>query len=415
MRQLSRRKVAVTRQRACAVSLFLVLAATKFPGVAVASDWPQWRGPESSGISRETGWSSEALGAARVLWRAEVGKGFSSFSVVGNRVYTMGNASGQDTVYCLDAANGKVVWKHSYPCRLGEYPGPRATPTVQGQRVYTLSQEGDLHCLDRTSGRVVWNRDLVSEYGVRTPTWGLAGSVKIVGELILLNAGASGLALRVSDGARVWSSGPGPGGYATPVVFERDGRAVAAIFGARALSLVDAATGKVEWTFPWVTSSDVNAADPLLVGDRIFISSNYGKGCALLEMGAGGPRVAWQNNAVEAHFSNPVYLDGRIYALSGDARRPQGRLVSVDAATGETVWSTPMGFGAVTVAGDRLIACGSVGPQTTIVAAALGTADYRELARTTVLRGMSWNTPTLADGRLYVRNLDGQVLCLDLR
>lgn len=391
------------------------LGLVSFPRPAVAADWPQWRGPESNGISREADWSTEALAAPRVLWRAEVGKGFSSLAVVGDRAYTMGNAGGQDTVFCLDAATGKVLWRYSYPCRLGEYPGPRATPTVQGQRVYTLSQEGLLLCLDRGTGKLVWTRDVVAQFGVRTPTWGLAGSVRVDGELILLNAGAAGLALRLSDGAKVWSSGPGPAGYASPVLFDRDGKRVAALFGSRALNVVEVATGKLLWSFPWYTSSDVNAADPLLVGDRLLISSNYGKGCALVELAPGGAQAVWQNTEIQAHFSNPVYLDGRIYAISGDARLPQGSVVCVDAASGKTIWRAPMGMGAVTIAGDRLIVTGSVGAQGAIVAVALGSSGYQELARTNVLRGLSWTPPALADGRLYCRNIDGQVLCLDLR
>lgn len=401
--------------RASARVFSLFVGLVSFPLAAGAADWPQWRGPESNGVSREADWSTQALAAPPVLWRAEVGKGFSSLAVVGDRAYTMGNAGGEDTVFCLDAATGKVLWRYSYPCRLGEYPGPRATPTVNGQRVYTLSQEGLLLCLDRTSGKLVWKRDVVAEYGVRRPTWGLAGSVRVEGELILLNAGAAGLALRLSDGAKVWSSGPGPGGYASPVVFDRDGKRVAALFGSRVLNVVEVATGKVLWTFPWVTSSDVNAADPLLVGDRILISSAYGKGCALVELAPGGARAVWQNTVIQAHFSNPVYLDGRIYAVSGDARVPQGALVCVDAASGTRIWSAPMGIGAVMVAGDRLIVTGSIGSQGAIVAAALGTPAYQELARTNVFSGLSWTPPALANGRLYCRNIDGQVICLDLR
>jgi outer membrane protein assembly factor BamB len=385
------------------------------PRIVLASDWPQWRGPEANGISREAAWSSQSLAAARVLWRAEVGKGFSSLSVADGRAYTMGNSSGQDTVFCLDAASGKQLWTFSYPCALGEYPGPRATPTVDGELVYTMSQEGLLLCLNRLNGTLSWKRDIVREYGIRVPTWGLAGSVRIVGELILLNAGTAGLALRKQDGSKLWSSGAGPGGYATPVSFERDGRLVAAIFAGAALAVVEVATGKLLWSFPWSNASGVNAADPLLVGDRLFITSNYGAGCALIELASGGARAVWRSAGVESHFGSPVLSEGRIYVISGDARLQQGALVCLDATTGKTVWSAPMGFGSVLEAGDRLIATGSIASQGAIVAVATGTATYQELARTNVLKGLSWTPPTLADLKLYCRNVDGKVLCLDLR
>jgi outer membrane protein assembly factor BamB len=385
------------------------------PHVCAASDWPQWRGPDWNGISGETAWKTTALTAARVLWRADVGKGYSGLAVVGDRAFTMGNAGGQDTVFCLNTGSGAVVWRYSYPCGLGEYPGPRATPSVDAGRVYTLSQEGNLFCLDRTSGAVVWSRQITRDFGVRAPTWGLAGSVRIVGDLVLLNAGSAGLALSKVDGSKVWASGQGPGGYSTPVVFERDGRLVAAIFAGSGLVVVDVGTGKLLWSFPWPTSSGVNAADPLLVGDRILISSDYGAGSALVELAPGGARAVWLTNSLEAHFASPVFVGGRIYGISGDARRSQGALVCVDPATGKLVWSTPFGFGGVLVAGDRLLASGSIGAQGAIVAVALGTPSYRELARTNVISGMSWTPPTLADGRLYCRNLDGRVVCLDLR
>src|SRR5262249_49798899 len=150
------------------------------------------------------------------LWTAQVGEGYSSVAVKDGRLYTMGNAGGKDTVYCLDAGTGRTLWRFSYPCPAGDQGGTRATPTVEGDRLYTLSREGQAFCLNAASGAKVWGKDLARETGAESPRWGFAGSPLVYGKLVIYNVGSAGTALDRSTGRVVWKSASHVAGYASP-------------------------------------------------------------------------------------------------------------------------------------------------------------------------------------------------------
>lgn len=183
-----------------------------------AADWPQWRGPSRNGVSEEkvsAAWPAEG---PRVLWRASVGTGFSSISVSQGRVYTMGNTRNEDSVWCLDAKTGQRIWQHSYFAALGPQwyeGGPGATPTVDGDRVITISKWGDVFCLDAAKGTVIWQRDLRRD-GIKTNRWGFAGSPLLWGKSVILNAGSAGIALDCDTGRILWSNGTNATGYREP-------------------------------------------------------------------------------------------------------------------------------------------------------------------------------------------------------
>jgi len=165
------------------------------------SDWPEWRGLHRTGVTSEeinTSWPPDG---PKVLWRASIGTGFSSMSISQGKLYTTGNANEQETIWCLDALNGKEVWKHSYPSPLGSVyyeGGPGSTPTVESNRVYNIGKWGQILCLDATNGAVIWQHDLRSE-GIKSNRWGFAGSPLIWHELVIFNAGSSGIALERND------------------------------------------------------------------------------------------------------------------------------------------------------------------------------------------------------------------------
>src|SRR6266478_3396030 len=174
-----------------------LLAAALPIGNSFAEDLPQWRGPNRNGISSEKISVTWPAGGPKVRWRAPVGTGFSSISASQGRVYTMGNSGEQDTIWCLDAATGKELWKHTYAAKLGpQYyeGGPGSTPTVAGDRVFTIGKWGDVLCLDATNGAVVWQRDLRKD-GITPNRWGFAGSPLVWRDLVILNAGTAGIAL----------------------------------------------------------------------------------------------------------------------------------------------------------------------------------------------------------------------------
>lgn len=394
--------------------IFSLVATSDVFGQTTSTDWPGWRGPNGNGISTETDWNPAALtDRPNIIWRASVGYGFSSIAVQDKYLYTMGNSGNEDTVYCLDANNGKVIWTFSYNCRLGEHPGPRATPTVDDGRVYTLSQEGHLFCLNAKNGKVVWKAHLAKDFGARTPKWGLAGSPVIDGDLLLLNAGVAGITLDKKSGKKVWASEPGIGGYAAPVLFDLNGNRYAALFGERALYGVELETGKRSWSYSWKTGHDVNAADPLIAGNRIFISSNYGSGCAMLQINDNKPHVLWKNGKFNSHFSSFIYIDGYIYGNDGTAWSDRGFFRCLDADSGREMWSAALGFGSLIVVNNKLVMLNSTGDL--IIAEATPEA-YMEIARAEdVIPRKCWTPPAFSNGRLYLRNDRGEIVCIDLR
>jgi outer membrane protein assembly factor BamB len=377
------------------------------------SDWSRWRGPDGTGISPESDWRPQALaGAVRAKWRTNLGAGVCSVSIAGKRLYTMGNLGGSDNVYCLDAETGKLIWRFPYPCPAGNFYGPRATPTLQDGLLYTLSRKGDALCLDAETGKVKWAKDLIREFKAQPTDYGLCGSPLIVGDLVLYNALESGIALNRMTGEKVWTSGAGPGGYATPVAFRVKEKDLIAIFGARGLHVVEPSTGRKLSSFAWQTEFDGNAADPAFFDDKLFITSGWERGCALLDVSGTSPKALWENKNLRGHLSSPIYLDGHLYGI--DDNTPNGVLKCLDARTGEVKWSQKGMFESMSMAGGRILALDKKG---FLVVAEAGPKEYKELARTAMLnaKARNWTAPVLANGLVYCRNSDGDLVCVDVK
>ncbi len=388
-------------------ALALIAAAAT---AATSYDWYRWRGPDLNGISKETGWqASWPESGPKQLWKASVGTGFSSFSVSRGRVYTMGNAGETDTVYCLDAQSGQTVWKHSYPCPLDPKNfegGPAATPTVDGDRVYTFSRKGDAYCLDAASGKVVWFRNLNRDPGAEIPTWGLASSALIRGERVIFNAGDAGVALDKKTGKVLWSSGKGPGGYATAVPLSGGQEECLAVFSRQSLVAVKIADGQELWRYPWKTEYDVNAADPIITRDRVFISSGYNRGATVIRINASRPEKVWENKNMRNHFNSCVLWREHLYGPD------EGELRCLDFDTGEVKWKDrQFGKGSLVLADGKLVGLSEKGE---LIIAEASPDAYKPLARAQVLTGKCWTTPVLSNGHIYCRNARGDVVCLDV-
>ncbi len=400
-----------------AVGKFLsVLVLVTAAGSVRADDWPRWRGPNLDGISKETGWSSTwPKSGPKQLWKASVGTGFSSMSVANGRVYTMGNQKDTDTVYCFDAEKGTELWKHSYPSKLDpKYyeGGTSSTPTVDGDKVYTMGRFGDVFCLDAATGKVHWSKNLVKELGLKIPTWGFAGSPLIDGNVMYLKAGTAGLALNKADGKVIWTTGVAESGYATPVPFNFKGQKTLAVFGAVALYAVNPQNGKIQWQFPWTTEYEVNAADPIVSDQLVFLSSGYNTGGGLVDLKSGKPSKVWASQAMHNQLSPSVLINGHLYGVNGQSGQ-KGDLRCVELATGKVKWQEPsVGLGALTAADGKLIVLGEKGEL--IVAEATPTA-FKPLSRAQVLGGKNWTVPVLANGRIYCRNSRGDLVCVDVR
>ncbi|MDB6022576.1 MAG: qgdA [Pedosphaera sp.] len=396
--------------------IFLLLICAIFAGVTEGADWYRWRGPDLNGISTETGWQTQwPAEGPKQLWKASVGAGFSSMSVSQGRVYTMGNdGDATDTVWCLDAATGAPVWKHSYPCPLDpKYyeGGTSSTPTVDGDRVYTISRKGDLFCLDAAKGKVVWSKNIPADLGSEIPTWGFAGSPLVEGDLLILNAGSAGLALNKKTGAVIWHSGNGPAGYSTPVPFNSGANHFLAFAASQTIEAINPADGKSVWSFPWKTLYDVNAADPIFHDGKMFVSSGCGHGCVLLDISAGKPTVVWENKEFRNHINSSVLWQGYLYGVD-DVSNSHYELKCLSWDTGTVKWSEPkFGKGSLIIADGKIIGLSDKGE---LYVAEPTPAGFKPISHAQVLGGKCWTTPVLSNGRIYCRNAKGDLVCLDV-
>jgi outer membrane protein assembly factor BamB len=384
--------------------------------VAHAADWPCWRGPDHNGISSESDWLDHwPAGGPPVAWKASVGTGFSGFCVADGRVYTAGNADGTDTLFCFDAASGKPLWKHSYPAQLGDKyfeGGPTATAAFEAGKVYFNSRWGDVFCLDASSGKVIWAKNVRKEIGCHLPDWGFGGSPLLFKDRVVLNMCEAGVALDKATGKIIWKSGKKDAAYSTPVPVQFKGHWLGLWADGDAYLAVDLETGQEQWRVRWLTQGGINVADPLVSGDRVMISSGYGKGSELLKMTGGAPTVVWKNREFRIHISPGVLLGHWVYADGGQASEG-GPLTCIDFDTGQVKWEYPhVGSGGLIAADGKLIAMTERGE---LLVGPASPDGFHPTAHAQVLGGKTWAPPVLANGRIYVRNAAGDVVCLDVR
>jgi outer membrane protein assembly factor BamB len=408
------------------LTAFLTLLTASVGGTATAEDWPCWRGPHRDGISRETGLLKQwPPGGPRQLWRAELSGGFSSVVVADGRLFTQTKEGNQEVVVCLDAATGKDLWRYRYDCDYTAYPtftgggrpqartGPRATPTVEGDRVYTLGATGVLLCLEARTGKKVWQQDLLKIAGMNVPTHGFCGSPLIVGERIYLNPGGpkgkSLAALGKKDGSVIWQALDDPVGYACAVWAEVGGAPQVIFFTGVGVVGVAPADGRLLWRFPWKTRPPLHIATPIYTDGEVFVSSNYGTGGAVIRLrDRGEPETVWKSLAMQNHFSTSVLYEGHLYGVS------EGRLRCVEFQTGAVKWSKDgLGRGSVALVDGRLIALGEYGP---LILARATPTEYAEISRCQPLdkSTLTWTAPVVSGGRLFVRS-ENALLALDVR
>ncbi len=390
---------------------------------ALVGQWPQWLGPNRDGVSGETGWQAAWSGSGPpVLWKNKAQGCYSGVAVVKGRVFTMLREGNNEVVVCWDARTGKTKWRFPYEAsydsgahRVADYSqGPRSTPTVDGDLVYTVGATGLLHCLRTRDGKKVWSKDLVMEFQVTPSRYGVAFSPLIDGGLVFTNPGGSdGGSLAAFDkrtGKLKWKALDDPAAYSSPIAVTLDGVRQIVFFTAKGLVGVDPKNGELYWRFPWVTDYGCNIATPLSVGNYLFISTNYGRGCAVVEVrktkaGKFGAERVYEGNQMCNHYATSVYFKEHIYGFDAT------RLVCMNFRTGEVLWKQK-GFqkGTLLIAGGRLVVLGEKGR----MAIAPATPDgFKPTAEFQVTRKKCWTMPVLAEGKLFVRD-EEQVICLDV-
>jgi outer membrane protein assembly factor BamB len=382
---------------------------------ATSSDWPQYRGPLADGVAPDKGinkdWKAKP---PKELWRINLGdNGYAGPCVAAGKLFIIDHEGTRDIVRAIDIKTGADAWKFPYedPEKF-DYGFARSTPAYDNGKLYTLSKMGNLNCIDAETGKGIWARNIRTDFKGIPGNWKYAASPVIDGnKLIVLPGGpnASVVALDKTTGKDIWADGGSDkAGYATPVIATIGGKKQYVIFTGLNLIGVDPDKGTVLWNFPWATKYDVNAAMPIVMGETVFITSNYGHGCALVSVAGGKAAKVWENTLLQAHFNSPVLHDGFIYGI-GDP----SKLVCLDPKTGKDMWQqTGFGKGGVAIVDGVLLALdGSKGE---LMMVQLDSTKYQELGRITPLGGQSWTMPVIADGKLYIRNLKALV-CLDLK
>lgn len=400
---------------AAAMTVFLLSS-----GVASESgrrDWPQWRGPRRDGISAEKNllkaWPPHG---PPLLWTSPgAGDGYSSFSTANGRLVTMGARGDTEYVIAFDARTGRKLWEVANGRRFNsdKGDGPRGTPTVAGDRLYALGASGDLTALQVATGRKLWSVNVVAKFGGANIAWGLSESLLVVGDRVLVNAGApraSIVALRLVDGSEIWRSQGDEAGYSSPVIQQIAGIDAAIVFTGRRLLGLNLQNGDLLWSFDRVSNPTANITTPIVLGNRVFVSSD---GAALLEVsdGDGGliAREVYFTNAIRNHHATFVLVNDHLFGFHGGPA-----LTAMKFETGEIVWrDRSVGKGSVIYADDRLYLFSEDG---VVGLAEVTPTGYREHGRFRIDAGSkkTWTHPAIANGALYLRDQD-TIYAYDIR
>jgi outer membrane protein assembly factor BamB len=413
---LGERRVAMRPWLAGGLSTVLLCSGGIAPaGESPGPGWFQYRGPNRDGRSTETGlvrsWGPDG---PREVWRVPIGAGFSGPSVVGDRLYTMDSDEETEYAVGLYAETGKTLWRVPVG-PLFKDPngdGPRAAPTVHGALVYVLGSRGHLAALNANSGVTVWEVDYREAFGSELPVWAFTSAPLVEGDLLIVEVGGTGqkaiAALDKRTGEVRWTSQEANIAYSSPIAVELGGLRQLIFLLQEKLVGVDTG-GQELWSFPWAPKGSIKPALPVFVPpDRILVGASYDIGAALVKVAspsAWNAEEIWSSRFMRTHINTAVALGEHIYGFD------TGTLRCLDASTGERGWAKRgLGKGSLIYADGMLIVLSERGKLVLLEATP---ERYRELAAHQVLEGRCWTAPSLADGRLYLRN-HTELVCLDL-
>lgn len=395
--------------RALLVPVFLLaVCSVALAQAAASASWPQWRGPNRDGISKETGLLKEwpADGPTLVWKAAGAGSGYSSFSVANGRLFTMGLRGEREFVVAFDIATGKEAWATPHGGRFqnDRGDGPRGTPTIDGDRLYALGGNGDLSAIEVRSGRLVWTKNILKEFGGSQIRWGISESPLVIGNKVLVNAGGPGasvVALNKANGDVIWKSQSDGAGYSSAIPLQVNGGTQVIFFtDSRAVGL-DLNDGRMLWDYARPSNNVANIATPIARGNRVFISSDYGTGGGVVEIKPDGKaQEIWFTKEMRNHHSSSVLIGDHLYGFSSAI------LTAMKFDTGEVAWrDRSVGKGSLVYADGRLYCFSEGGVMGLVEATPTG---YVEKGRFSIKRGdlPTWTHPVVAGGRLYLRDQD---------
>ncbi len=389
---------------------------------ADAQDWPQFLGPTRDGVYKGQPLADTwPAGGPRVAWRKTLGQGFSGPVVAQGRVLIFHRVGNEEIVESLDARTGSQQWRYAYPTTyrddFGFDEGPRAVPVVAGGVVYTFGAEGQLHAIDLGKGTRLWSEDTRKRFGTQKGFFGSAGSPLVEDGRVIANVGgrAAGIvAFDAKSGKVLWTATDDEASYSSGFGATIGGKRLAIFLTRAALVGLDPATGQVQFRRPWRArqAASVNAATPLVIGDLIFVSAEYGPGAGVVRVEGSNLVDVWHSDEVLTnHYATSVHAGGFLYGFHGRQEFGQS-FRAVELRTGKVRWSEEkFRAGSVTLAGDRLVILRESGE---LVLAAASPDAFRPLARAQVLPAVVRAFPALADGFLYARN-ENTLVSLDLR
>jgi outer membrane protein assembly factor BamB len=403
-------RASITLTLAAAVALLSTLVSGQ-SSVPAAVDWPQWQGPARNGLSTETGLLKQWPSAGpSVIWSvSSLGAGYGSVAVKGDRIFVQSSNGRQSIVHSLNRADGRNVWSKALgPAGENDMgSGPRGTPTVDDERVYVLTESGDLACLKAEDGTAIWQRNILKDFGARNIQWLISESPLVDGNNVIVTPGGRGagmVALNKMTGATVWTSKDlsDEAGYASPVVADVQGVRTIMTLTAEAGVGVRASDGKLMWHYERVANRTANITTPVFFDNKVFYSSAYDTGGALLALTAQNGEVKAQQvyftRDMQNHHGGVVLVNGYLYGFNNSI------LTCLEFATGKLMWrDRSVGKGSLTYADGNLYIQG----ENNLVGLAEATpSGYREKGRFKIAdQGLpSWAHPVIAGGVLYVRN-----------
>jgi outer membrane protein assembly factor BamB len=389
------------------VSICLVMGAT-----ALAGDWPQWQGPARSGVSTE---DMPALDGLKLAWEKDIGFGFAGISTANGRAYTLGNdGKGTETLYCLDVAGGKEIWRQDYAAKLMpklHVGGPNATPLIADGKVYSLSKDGQVQCRAETDGSLVWKASLLTLFEMALPPWGFASSPQLVNGQLLLSC-AKTVALNPADGAVIWvSDTQGKAAYSTPSAFTLAGKPYAAVMTAEGVSVISLGDGKTLASYRMSSRFNMIAATPLILPGaegEFFVATSHV--AARLRFDGKSLTPVWTSKQIKNKLSNSKLIDGYLYGVDGGQGKPDTQIVCMDAKSGDVAWiKKKTGHGSLLATEKALCFLSDAGE---LISFAANPKAFEELGHREVLSKICWTEPTLSNGRIFVRNDKGRLICL---
>jgi len=391
---------------------------------ATAGDWPHIHGPNRDGQAQgeklDTTWLNRpSQPGPKQLWTIRSGEGFSGISVAGDTAILFHRVGGNQRMQALNPATGDTRWQTDFPTdyRGGIEPdgGARSTPVIDAatKRVFVLGPAGNLHAVDLATGRKIWTRALQADTRALEGFFGAGSHPLLAGGRLLVNIGgrdAGIVALDPANGKTIWSATDERASYSGGTLHKDKAIVITRM---KCLS-IDPASGAVGWEFPFgMRGSTVNAAIPLVQDNTLFVSASYRVGAKAFDISGPRPRELWANDSsLSAQYTTPVIVDGHLYGTHGREDRGSGELRCVELATGKVKWTQPgAGMQFVIAAGDLLLLWKIDGNLTLIRA---NSERYEQLQRANITGNLSRSTPSLSNGRLFVRATPGPLVCLEV-